>query len=275
MIAHQMWQSDFGGDPGVVGRTLQLRGQPYTIVGVAPAGFTGLVPLLIPELWLPITHVEEVEPAGINDNVPSPTGTHATGTPRHALVLREGTDEAGRDRDAGQRQCRASSARSWPPHIRRRTAIAACRRSRRATSGCWCRRRQSALSTGSAAVMAVVGLVLLIACANVTGMLLARARRDAARSASAWRSARAARNSIRQMLTEGPRPWPGGRAVAAALAWALDSRACLDQAADPRNAGPRSSARLARPDVCHGRRARGRRVAQLADAGTEGRIATS
>jgi hypothetical protein len=74
VISYPMWQSDFGSDPTAVGRTLQLRGQAYTIVGVAPASFTGLIPLIVPELWMPIAYVEEVEPAGINDNVPSPTG---------------------------------------------------------------------------------------------------------------------------------------------------------------------------------------------------------
>ncbi len=74
VIAHRMWQREFGGDPAVAGRTLTLRGLPYTIAGVAPAAFTGVVPLLTPELWLPIQYVEEVQPAGINDNVPSPVG---------------------------------------------------------------------------------------------------------------------------------------------------------------------------------------------------------
>ena len=63
-------------DPAIVGRTLTLRGLPYTVVGVAPAAFTGVVPLLTPELWLPVAHVEEVEPAGISDNVPSPDRAH-------------------------------------------------------------------------------------------------------------------------------------------------------------------------------------------------------
>jgi hypothetical protein len=69
-----MWQREFGGDPAIAGKTLTLRGLPYSIAGVAPESFTGVVPLLTPELWLPIQYVEEVEPAGINDSVPSPVG---------------------------------------------------------------------------------------------------------------------------------------------------------------------------------------------------------
>src|SRR5688572_17377900 len=74
VISHRMWQREFGSDPAIAGKTLTLRGLPYSIAGVAPESFTGVVPLLTPELWLPIQYVEEVEPAGINDSVPSPIG---------------------------------------------------------------------------------------------------------------------------------------------------------------------------------------------------------
>ncbi|MGH9202860.1 MAG: ABC transporter permease, partial [Vicinamibacterales bacterium] len=73
-ISNQMWVREFGSRPDIVGHSITLRGLPYTIVGVAPAAFTGVVPVLLPELWMPIAHVEEVEPAGIVDSVPSPTG---------------------------------------------------------------------------------------------------------------------------------------------------------------------------------------------------------
>ncbi|MFM8532266.1 MAG: ABC transporter permease, partial [Acidimicrobiia bacterium] len=74
VLSHRMWQREFGGDAAIVVKHLTLRGQQYAIVGVAPESFTGVVPLLTPELFLPIVHVEEVEPAGITDSVPSPTG---------------------------------------------------------------------------------------------------------------------------------------------------------------------------------------------------------
>ncbi len=60
VVSHQMWQREFGSDPAAVGRALQLRGLPYTIVGVAPPAFTGVIPLIAPELWLPAAHVEDV-----------------------------------------------------------------------------------------------------------------------------------------------------------------------------------------------------------------------
>ena len=75
VLSHRMWQREFGRDPAIVGRSITLRGLAYSIAGVAPESFTGVVALLTPELWLPIPHVEEVEPAGIMDSVPSPIGT--------------------------------------------------------------------------------------------------------------------------------------------------------------------------------------------------------
>src|SRR5262245_44125224 len=67
VLSHRMWQREFGGDTGIVGRNITLRGLQYTIVGVTPESFTGVVPLLTPELFMPIVHVEEIQPVGITD----------------------------------------------------------------------------------------------------------------------------------------------------------------------------------------------------------------
>jgi len=45
-----LWQTRFGGDPGVIGRTLTLEGQPLQVPGVMPAGFRGLTGAA--ELWI-------------------------------------------------------------------------------------------------------------------------------------------------------------------------------------------------------------------------------
>src|SRR5262249_59041360 len=53
----------------------KLRGNPFTIVGVAPRGFSGMTLVLSPDLWVPISAATEIEPVGMHDVVPSPTGT--------------------------------------------------------------------------------------------------------------------------------------------------------------------------------------------------------
>jgi len=72
MLSHRAWLREYARDPGVLGRTLLIHGQPYTVVGVSPESFTGMLPMLQPELWTPAAWVEEIEPAGIQDVVPSP-----------------------------------------------------------------------------------------------------------------------------------------------------------------------------------------------------------
>jgi hypothetical protein len=54
MVSHQYWTRELGSAPDAVGRALRIRGNAYTIVGVAPSGFSGMVPLLSPDMWIPI-----------------------------------------------------------------------------------------------------------------------------------------------------------------------------------------------------------------------------
>jgi predicted permease len=51
VMGHDLWQRRFGGDPAVLGRTILLGANPYQIIGVMPAGFTGLTDQA--ELWMP------------------------------------------------------------------------------------------------------------------------------------------------------------------------------------------------------------------------------
>ena len=76
VISSRMWQRDFGRDLNAIGRTLQIRGRAYAIVGVAPDSFGGLAPGMSAELWLPAGCVDDVEPVGMIDVTASPTGTN-------------------------------------------------------------------------------------------------------------------------------------------------------------------------------------------------------
>jgi hypothetical protein len=74
VLGSGFWRREFAGDPSAVGRTIQLRGVDYTIIGIAPPGFGGMTPGVSAELWIPSSMVDDVEPVGIQDSVPSPTG---------------------------------------------------------------------------------------------------------------------------------------------------------------------------------------------------------
>jgi predicted permease len=54
MLSHDLWQRQFGGDPAILGRTVRLDGIAFTVVGVTPAGFTGLDQYVRDEFYAPL-----------------------------------------------------------------------------------------------------------------------------------------------------------------------------------------------------------------------------
>jgi predicted permease len=59
VLSAQYWQNHLAGDPGAIGRKLMVNGYPMTVIGIAPASFTGMDPLLGPSLWMPAAMAEQ------------------------------------------------------------------------------------------------------------------------------------------------------------------------------------------------------------------------
>src|SRR5262249_6468470 len=173
MVSHRYWTRELGSAPDVVGRTVRIRGNAYTIVGVVPEGFNGMVPVLSPELWIPVSASLEVEPVGMHDAVPSPTGTTRLDRRADRWMFMRGRLKAGRTFD----EARANLAVLMSAIEHDNPATNKGRRiSVRATSDVHFHPMADPVVVPIASgLMVVVGLVLLIACANVASMLLARA----------------------------------------------------------------------------------------------------
>ena len=170
-ISHRTWMRDYGGDRTVIGRPMHLRGQAYTIVGVVDEQFHGMVPMLQPEMWLPMSWVEEVEPAGIQDAVPSPTGDTRLERRGQRWMFIKARLRDGETRESAEANLQVIMAQLAAAHPRtnekRPIGVAANVRVHP--------QADQAMRPIAAGLMLGVGLVLLVACANVANMLLARA----------------------------------------------------------------------------------------------------
>jgi macrolide transport system ATP-binding/permease protein len=169
-LSHRSWMRDYGGDRAVLGRTMHIRGQAYTIVGVISERFNGMVPMLQPEMWLPLAWVEEVEPAGIQDAVPSP-GTNRLDRRGQRWLFVKGRLKDGETPARAEANLQLIMSRLAAAHpltnAERPIAVAANVRVHPVAD--------QAMRPIAAGLMLGVGLVLLVACANVANMLLARA----------------------------------------------------------------------------------------------------
>lgn len=218
LMTYGLWQSRFGRDPNIPGRTVLIDGQPVTIVGVLPANFE--MPTLVhPDLLFPEALDEARERAG--------RALRVFARLRPDVTLAQA--------QAAMQPLFESSLQYVPPQFRKEVHL----RMRSLRD-----RQVQDARTASWVLLGAVGAVLLIACANIANLLLARA--TSRRKEMAVRAALGAGRGrlIRQTLTETLLLGVLGGLAGCALAWALvrmfvglapEGIPRLDQAAlDPR-----------------------------------------
>jgi predicted permease len=199
VLSHRAWQTTYGGDPTVLGSTFAVQGHPFTVIGIAPPGFFGETlggdP---PDIWIPLQQEATIdgETALLHQSISAwlrvigrlrPGATTAGMAPRLTGVLRQWMQY-----DSGYPS-------NWMPDVIRllpKQVINIVP----AGSGIAVMKEEYGRSLQI--LLAVCGIVLLIACANVANLLLARA--VARRGQTAVRLAVGAtpRQIIAQALTE-------------------------------------------------------------------------
>jgi predicted permease len=170
MLSDGYWKSRFGGDPSILNQGVLVNNQPMTVVGVVAAGFDGIQPGFVPEIYVPMTMLPSLVSAPLNLDEhkdfwikligrvkPGISRERATAglAPLYSALLRDelplftGWDDATKAKFLAKKIILRDGARGRPQ-----------------------------LSSGAGpqliALMCMVGLVLFIACANVAGLLTAR-----------------------------------------------------------------------------------------------------
>ena len=197
IVGHQFARKAGLAPQDVLGRTVRLNAREHTIVGVAPEGFSGTMALVAPEFWLPLGVYASVTDEMMRDGGSSKLSDAKT----HGLML-VGRLRAGLDVDTARPMVAGLSTSfvGSDPIENKDHELVIDRLSR--TSISTRPQDDSALVILSTLLMGMASLVLLIACLNLTNMLLARgsARRKEIALRLALGSGRA--RVVRQLLTE-------------------------------------------------------------------------
>jgi predicted permease len=196
VLSYAAWQSVYGSDPRVVGQTFYMQNQPVTVVGIAPRGFYGdRIRSDPPAFWIPLSSEPIIEQGNSILRIPESNWLYVVGRLKPGIAV--GSLQA--KMSAGLRRWLATQ----PAYTRNGgSGIIAKQHVVIVPGGAGIQNLQQETEKGLYLLMAISGLVLLVACANIANLLLARGSTRRAEISIRMALGAARKRLIRQMLTE-------------------------------------------------------------------------
>ncbi len=187
VLSYGCWQRRFAGDPDIVGKDLIINGHGFKIIGVAPQGFVGSELIFMPELWVPMTMQEWIEPGHSWLDSRSTQNIFATGRLK---------PEVTQEQAEASLNLLAQQLGQEYPNENEGLSIALTQ------PGFVLPNIREAFVSFSAILLATVALVLMIACTNIASLMLARATKRRKEIAIRLSLGASRAQLIRQLLTE-------------------------------------------------------------------------
>src|SRR5213076_236583 len=207
VISYNCWQRRFGGDPAIVGKTVQFNSRPFTVIGVTPKGFIGTEVAYAPEMFIPVMMAKTIEPGNTWLDKRDSNNLFTVGR------LKPGVSFA--QAKVALETLTAKLAQDYPENVGFGIRLG--------KPGLFIPDIANSVFAFTGFLAAVGGLVLLLSCVNLASLLHARATERRREIAVRLAIGASRQQLVRQLLTESLLISLSGGAAGVFLASAINS----------------------------------------------------